>query len=63
LRLRTAPNADAETLLVIPFATTIELYARNNDSTWWQTVFDGQTGWVDGEFVTVSAACSALPAQ
>jgi hypothetical protein len=63
LRLRAAPNADAETLLVIPFATTIDLYARNSDSTWWQTIYDGQTGWVDGQFMTISAACLALPAQ
>jgi hypothetical protein len=61
LRLRAAPSGDADTLLVIPFATTIELYARNSDGLWWQAIYEGQTGWVDGQYLTLSAACERLP--
>lgn len=63
LRLRTEPSRDADTILVIPYATTIELYGRNADSTWWFTTYEDQEGWVDGEFLMVSAACSDLPAR
>lgn len=61
LRLRAAPDTDAETLLVIPFGTSIMLYARSADSAWWQTDYEGQTGWVDGQYLSLSAACSSLP--
>jgi hypothetical protein len=63
LRLRTEPSRDADTLLIIPYATTINLYARNSDAAWWLTTYQDQEGWVDGEFLTLSAACSNLPAR
>jgi hypothetical protein len=61
LRLRAAPSQDSETLLVIPFGTSIEIVGRNGDATWWQTRYDGQSGWVDGQFVSASAACASMP--
>jgi hypothetical protein len=61
LRLRSAPSRDAETILVIPFTTVLELTARNSDSTWYATTYEGQSGWVDGEFLSVGASCAALP--
>ncbi|MFQ3568470.1 MAG: SH3 domain-containing protein [Aggregatilineales bacterium] len=63
LRLRAQPNFEAETLLVIPYTTMITLSARSADSAWWLTEYDGQTGWVAGEFLTLSAGCAALPAR
>jgi hypothetical protein len=63
LRLRTEPSRDADTILVIPYATTIDLFGRNSDSTWWFTAYEGQEGWVDGEFLTLSASCANLPAR
>lgn len=61
LRLRAQPSTESETLLVIPYATTITLSARSLDSAWWLTEYDGQTGWVAGEFLMLSAGCAALP--
>lgn len=67
LRLRVAPNRDSETLLTIPYGTTIELYAHGdaseNGARWWYTTYEGQQGWVDGQFMLVSAACDSLPAR
>lgn len=62
LRLRAAPSQDAETLLTIPSNSVIFLSGRDDASLWWQTEFDGQAGWVLGEFLLLSAACPALPA-
>jgi hypothetical protein len=65
LRLRSAPNRDSETLLVIPYQTTIELYGKGepseNDARWWYTQYEGQQGWVDGQYMIVSSACENLP--
>ena len=61
LRLRAQPSPDSETLLVIPYTTTLELYGHSADSIWWLTIYEGQTGWVDGTYLMLSAACSALP--
>jgi hypothetical protein len=70
LRLRAAPNADSETLLVIPFGTTVELYGRgipsanvagDAEALWWYSTYEGQSGWLDGQFMLVSSACDSLP--
>ncbi|MBE0688489.1 MAG: hypothetical protein IH587_00025 [Anaerolineae bacterium] len=63
LRLRAEPNPEAETLLVIPFSTTISLYGRSEDGGWWFAEYDDQTGWIDGEFITRSASCDELPVR
>jgi hypothetical protein len=63
LRLRSEPNRESETLLVIPFGTTIMIYGRNDASTWWYTDYEEQEGWVDGEFLTLSAACAGMPVR
>jgi uncharacterized protein YraI len=61
LRLRALPDPESDTLLVIPYTTTVELYGRSADSTWWLSIFDGQSGWVDGAYLMLSGACSTLP--
>jgi hypothetical protein len=61
LRLRALPDPESDTLLVIPYTTTVELYGRSADSTWWLTIIDGQSGWVDGAYLMLSGACSTLP--
>ncbi len=67
LRLRAAPNMDAETLLTIPFGTTLDLYgkgfASDNGALWWYAGYEGQSGWVDGQYLVVSAACDRLPVR
>lgn len=65
LRLRTAPNYDSETLAVVPFGTTIELYGRGgaseNGGFWWLARYEGVEGWIDGQYMLVSRACESLP--
>mgnify|MGYP001062214606 CR=1 FL=1 len=63
LRLRVEPDHEAETLLTIPYDTTITIYGRNADSSWWYVIYDDQTGWVDGEFMEVSSSCADVPVQ
>ncbi|NDJ62847.1 MAG: SH3 domain-containing protein [Chloroflexi bacterium] len=63
LRLRAAPTQESETLLVIPFNTVVELVARNAGSTWWNTSYEGEVGWVDGEFISLLTGCDALPSR
>lgn len=63
LRLRAAPDREAETLVVIPFGTVVEVYGRNEASTWWYADFEEQSGWMDGEFLTRSANCDGLPVR
>ncbi|MBK8020429.1 MAG: hypothetical protein IPK19_03125 [Chloroflexi bacterium] len=65
LRLRAAPDYDSETLVVIPYGTTVELYRQGGltegGAIWWLAEYEGQQGWLDGEFMLVSTACEALP--
>lgn len=63
LNLRAAPTSDAEVLVVIPFNTTITLFARSEDSAWWLASYDGQAGWVRGEYMRLSDSCAELPVQ
>jgi hypothetical protein len=61
LRLRASPTQESDTLVVIPYTTTIELYGHSAGSAWWLTTYDGQTGWVDGTYLMLSASCAILP--
>jgi hypothetical protein len=63
LRLRALPNVEAETLIVIPFSMVIPVTARSADAMWWYASYEGQVGWVDGEFLTRSANCETLPVR
>ncbi|HYO89460.1 MAG TPA: SH3 domain-containing protein [Candidatus Limnocylindrales bacterium] len=60
LRLRAEPNENTETLLTIPFATSILLSARSDDGLWVQTEYDDQTGWVMSEYLTLGPNCDSL---
>jgi hypothetical protein len=61
LNLRTAPNTEAELITTIPFDTSLPVYGRNEDSTWWYVVYENQYGWVLGEYLNVTPACFELP--
>ncbi|MBZ0299695.1 MAG: SH3 domain-containing protein, partial [Anaerolineae bacterium] len=62
-RARAEPISDAEVVTVIPFGTAVSVYATNADQTWWLVQYDGQTGWVDGEYITRTASCDSLPSR
>lgn len=63
LNLRTEPDSEAEVLEVIPFDTAVPVFATNEDRTWWFVRYGEQAGWVDGEFITRTAACDSLPVR
>ena len=63
LNVRTEPNAEAEVVTVIPFGTAVPLFASNADQTWWYVSYEGQDGWVDGQYITRTAACDNLPVR
>ena len=57
LNLRAAASADSERLLTIPYSTLLTIAAPTEDG-WWQVTYDGQTGWVSGEFLDMAGACA-----
>jgi uncharacterized protein YraI len=61
VNLRAKPETDAEVLATIPYNSTVTLYGRNDDSSWWYGEYEGKAGWVKGEFIAVSDACNDLP--
>jgi hypothetical protein len=63
LNVRSEPTLDAEVLTVIPFDTAVSVFAANADRTWWLIQYEDVQGWVDGEFITLTSACDALPSR
>ncbi len=61
VNLRAAPSLDAELVLTIPFDNTVSLFGRTEDSAWWYGEYEGQAGWISGEFLTLTASCDRLP--
>ncbi len=61
LNLRNQPSTDGSTVLIsIPFGSTVSADARNSTN-WYHVAYEGQIGWVSGDYVTASAACADLP--
>ncbi|MFN8528539.1 MAG: SH3 domain-containing protein [Anaerolineae bacterium] len=56
LNLRDEPNADATLLLTIPYSTVLTS-SEVNSSNWWHVTYEGQTGWVSGDYVSPMASC------
>ncbi|HUN05947.1 MAG TPA: SH3 domain-containing protein [Aggregatilineales bacterium] len=63
VNLRAEPDTESDLVITLPFGTAVMLYGRNTDSTWWFAEVDGQRGWLNGEFLVVSPACSTLPVR
>ncbi len=61
LNLRNQPTTDGSTVLIsIAFGSTVSADAHNSDN-WYHVAYEGQIGWVSGDYVTASAACADLP--
>jgi hypothetical protein len=56
LNLRAEPSADAQLLTTIPYGTTVS-GTEITDDNWWRVTYDGQDGWVSGEYLSVLGAC------
>ncbi len=61
LRLRAAPFADAETLAVIPYKSSVAASARSRDLRSWFVRYEDREGWIDGQYATAAASCEDLP--
>jgi D-alanyl-D-alanine carboxypeptidase len=59
LNLRDQPNTDGKIYLSIPYGTQITTDGRTADD-WYKVTYNGQAGWVSGEYASKVAACSAL---
>lgn len=63
VNLRAEPSLDAVVKVTINFDNTIALFGRSENSEWWYGTYDGQDGWVKGEFLDLSVSCDKLPVQ
>jgi len=54
LQFRATPSANGQSLGLIPLDTQLPVLGRNGNGTWIQVQFQGQTGWVDGAFVSLT---------
>ena len=61
LNLRDQPTTEGSTVyLSIPFGTAVTATAVTEDG-WYKVTYDGQPGWVSGDYVTPQTSCAALP--
>lgn len=63
VNLRALPEPNAEIVLTVPFNITVTLLGRTEDSVWWFAQVEQKTGWLKGEFLTLSATCADLPVR
>lgn len=54
LQLRRTPDVNAESLGLIPPDTQLDVTGRDGSGTWIQVSYNGQTGWVNGQFVKIT---------
>ncbi len=63
VNLRAKPEPDAPIEVTIPFDNTISLYGHSEDSVWWYGEYQGKSGWLKAEFLTLTASCDTLPVK
>lgn len=63
VNFRAAPDMESDVQVVISFDSTLALFGRTDDSVWWYGEYDGQAGWIKGEFLTLTTGCAALPVR
>lgn len=62
LRLRSAPNNEAEVLTLLAELTPLTLRARTQDNVWYNVMTaNGREGWVMSQFVTVNLSLDGVP--
>ncbi|MCA9916030.1 MAG: SH3 domain-containing protein, partial [Anaerolineae bacterium] len=54
LQFRRSPDAQSESLNLIPSGTQLIVSARNADGQWLKTTFEGETGWISANFVSIT---------
>lgn len=62
LNLRDNPTQEGSTILLsIPYGTMVTTTGHTDDN-WYQVTYQGQSGWISGEYVSPQASCSQLAA-
>ncbi len=61
VNVRAKPDTGADLIVTVPFDSSLMLVGRTTDSSWWYGSVGDQEGWVKGEYLRLSAACSSLP--
>jgi uncharacterized protein YgiM (DUF1202 family) len=54
LNLRRTPNVQAEVLSPVPGGSILIVVGRTEDATWLEATYEGQTGWVSSQYVTLT---------
>jgi len=64
VNMRNLPQPEgSEVVILIPFDTVFTVYAPNEDKTWWFAQYEGEAGWINGEFISLTNPCLSLPAR
>lgn len=64
VNLRSLPDIEnGQVVLTIPFDTVFSVFASDAQRTWWYAQYGEQVGWVNGEFITLTDSCFALPVR
>jgi hypothetical protein len=62
VNMRTLPDLEeGDVILTIPFESVFSVFAPNEDETWWFGQYEGESGWISGEFIALTSACDDLP--
>ena len=62
VNMRTQPDLDeSDVILTIPFDAVFSVFAPNEDKTWWFGQYEGEAGWIKGEFIALTRPCDDLP--
>src|SRR5450432_684811 len=54
LNLRRTPDANSESLVQIAAGEELQVEGRNGDGNWLKVQYQGQEGWINSEFVTIT---------
>ncbi|MEL6149576.1 MAG: SH3 domain-containing protein [Chloroflexota bacterium] len=58
LNVRDEPTTDSEVVAIIPEGDFVRILGRNDDSTWWNTEFQGERGWIFGDLIELDPICN-----
>ena len=60
-RIRNGPGTQYEVLGGLPSGTCVPILSKNGDENWVQVIFDGKTGWVSAEYLSITDELSNIP--
>lgn len=61
LNLRAAPSLHAEVIGTVPAGAYVSSNGATADFAWWHVFYEGQEGWIGGQYITLNTLCHNLP--